>query len=431
MESTPPADAASVEPPSQDTPERQRPAEVPRQKARQGNSLYAGGIGMLVLAAPLLLCGLCSCALYVVVPLTSQDAEANIQSNTAFGSLAGFGVVFGALLVWQGTRSLQGRGSMLVTAAFPPAPALWLGFVGAVLLGIGALALPAYAPYLFPPWHLLAASLPPLALLAYGARRLGATSGLRALMVSYGWGALAGTTIAFLLEAMAGLIFVVAISLVVAAQPNSRELLAQLQAQMQQAQRTGDFSFFAQMLSQPVVAAGLLVFLGVVIPLIEEAVKALVVAFIDPRRTGRAEALLWGMAAGAGFATIESILNASVLVSAWAPLVLSRVGASIVHVANGALMGRGWYAARVERRWGQLVLSYGVSVLFHALWNGMAVLLSIQVPSFAGGSFPAAGTVLAGVALLTMVILALAGLAWIVYAVRTQSRRQMAGSVAG
>jgi RsiW-degrading membrane proteinase PrsW (M82 family) len=385
---------------------------------------------MLVLAASLLLCALCSFVLYVVVPFRSPDVETSTQSNIVLGSLAGFGIVFGALLVWQGIRTLQGRASVPAARAFPPVPALVLAFVGALLLGVGALELPAYAAYLFPPWHLLAASLPPLALLAYGARRLGAASGLRALLASFGWGALAGTTIAFLLEAIAGLILIVVVSIVVSALPNSRELLDQLQAQLQQAQRTRDFSGLTEMLSQPAVTIGLLVFLAVVIPLIEEFVKALVIAFIDPRRTGPAEALLWGMGAGAGFATIESILNASVVVSAWAPLVLSRVGAAIVHVANGALMGRGWYAARVERRWGQLVLSYGASVLFHALWNAMAVVLSTQIPSFAGGSFSSAGVVLTAVILLTMVLLALAGLAWIVYAVRTQSRRQPATELA-
>ncbi len=386
---------------------------------------------MLVLAAFLLLCGLCSCLLYVVVPLRSRDLEATTQSNIVLGSLAGFGVVFGAVLVWQGIQTLLGRTMVPASRVFPPVLALALAFVGAILLGIGALAQPAYAPYLFPPWHLLAASLPPLALLAYGARRLGVTSGLRALLVSYGWGAMAGTTIAFLLEAIAGVMFVVAASLLIVAQPNGREIIAQLQAQLLRAERTGDFSVLSEMLSQPAVTVSLLVYLAVVVPLIEESVKALVIAFIDPRRTDPAQALLWGMGAGAGFATIENILNASILVSAWAPLVLSRVGAAIVHVANGARMGRGWYAARVERRWGQLVLSYGASVLFHAVWNGLAVLLSIQLPSVVSGSFPLAQTVAAGVAVLIMVLLALAGLAWIVYAVRTQTHRQRASSVAG
>lgn len=385
---------------------------------------------MLVLAASLLLCGLCSCVLYVVLPLSSQDVEVSTQFNILLGSLAGFGVVFGALLVWQGIRTLQGRRSVPAVRVFPPVLALVLAFVGAILLGIGALALPAAAPYLFPPWHLLAASLPPLALLAYGARRLGAASGLRALLVSYGWGALAGTTIAFLLEAIAGAIVIVAVNVLVGSQPDGRSLLDQLQAQLEQAQRTGDFSGLTEMLSQPPVAIGLLILFAVAIPLIEESVKTLVIAFIDPRRTGPADALLWGMGAGAGFATIESILNASILVSAWALLVFSRAGAAIVHVASGALMGRGWYAARVERRWGQLVLSYGVSVLFHGLWNATAVFLSIQVPSFAGGSFPPLGTLPGGLGLVMMLVLALGGLAWIVYAVRTQSRRQLASSVA-
>ncbi len=386
---------------------------------------------MLVLAVLLLLCGLCSCALYVIVPFTSRNVENSLQSNTVLGSFAGLGLILGAVLLWQGIRTIQGRVSVPAARAFPPALGLVLTFVGAILLGIAALALPTYAAYTFPPWHLLAASLPPLALLAYGARRLGSASGLRAVLVSFGWGALAGTTIAFLLEAIVAVTLIVAASVLIASQPNSRALIAQLQAQLEQAQRGRDLSALTEMLSQPAVVAGLLLYLAVIIPVIEESVKALVVAFIDPRRTGPADALLWGMSAGAGFAVIESILNASVMVTAWAPLIISRLGAAIVHVANGALMGQGWYAARVERRWGQLVLAYGASVLYHALWNAGAVLLSLQLPGLTGGSVPSTGLVLAGVILLLMVILALAGLTWIVYAVRTQSRRQAASSVAG
>ncbi len=419
MDSSPPTNPSSVEPPSAATPAI-NPPTPPK------NALYAGGIGMLLLAACVLLCGLFSCALYVMVPLTSRNVENNIQSNIVSGSLAGLGLILGIALAWQGIRTIQGRRSMPAARAFPPVPALALAFVGAILLGIGALALPTVAAYIFPPWHLLAASLPPLALLAYGARRLGLASGVRALLVSFGWGALAGTSIAFLLEALVAVLLIVAASLVIAAQPNSRALLGQVQQQLQQAQRSRDMSVITEMLSQPAVALGLLVFLAGIVPVIEESVKALVVAFIDPRRTGPADALLWGMSAGAGFAVVESILNASVLLSAWAPLVLSRIGAAIVHVANGGLMGRGWYAARVERRWGPLVLAYGASVLFHALWNAMAVLLSIQMPRLVAGVAPSAALALPALLVLPMVLLALAGLAWIVYAVRTQSRRQMA-----
>ncbi len=430
MDSTPPTNAAPVEPPAATAPENKPPAEVPQPPAPQRNALYAGGIGMSLLAAFLLLCGLCSCMLYVIVPFTSRNAESNIQSNTVSGSLAGLGLILGVVLAWQGIRTIQGRHSMPAARAFPPVPALALAFLGAVLLGVATLALPAIATYVFPPWHLLAASLPPLALLAYGARRLAVASGVRALLVSFGWGALAGTSIAFVLEALVAVALVVAVSFLIAAQPNSRVLLAQLQQQLQQVQRSRDTSVITEMLSQPAVVLGLLVFLAGIVPVIEESVKALVVAFIDPRRTGPADALLWGMSAGAGFAVVESILNASVLVSAWAPLVVSRVGAAIVHVANGGLMGRGWYAARVERRWGRLVLAYGASILFHALWNAAAVLLSIQMPRLVGGFVPSAEVALPAL-LLLMALLALAGLAWIVYAVRTQSRRQMATTIAG
>ena len=383
------------------------------------NPHFVGGVWLLVLAALLLLCGLCSALFYVVLPLVARANPSNLQANVICGSTAGFGLVFGIALLWQGLNAVRGRTSISSARVFPHLIVFVLAFIGAILLGLGTLAFQPITAYAFPPWHFFAASLPPLALLAYGAHRLGQSSGLRALLVSFSWGALVATALAFIIEILIAFVFVVIAAVIISSLPNSRALLEQMQAQLRLAQRTQDFSALSQWFSNPAVLAGVLLYFAVIVPPIEEAVKALVVGFINPKQTRAADAVLWGMAAGAGFAVIENMFNASVGLAIWAPLVLLRVGAAIVHVANGANMGRGWYAARVERRWGKLFSAYLVSVLYHALWNGTAIMLSNNGFNLALNSAAAtASTLLTGVLLLILFILASLGLVWIVYQVR-------------
>ncbi|MBI4789172.1 MAG: PrsW family intramembrane metalloprotease [Chloroflexi bacterium] len=398
-------------------------AQPPHPHTPTPNPHFAGGVWLLALAMLLVLCGLCSALFYVVLPFVSRTPASGIQSNVIFGSTAGFGLVFGVLIFWQGLNAVRGRGSISAARAFPHLIVFVFAFLGAILLGLGALAIQPIAAYAFPPWHFIAALLPPLGLLAYGAHRLGQSSGLRALLVSFSWGALVATSVAFIVEILIALVLVIVAAVIITSLPNSRALLEQMQAQLRLAQRTQDFSALSQWFAHPAVMAGVLVYFAVIVPPLEEAVKALVVAFINPKQTRAADAMLWGMAAGAGFAVIENMFNASVALMAWAPLVLLRVGAAIVHVANGANMGRGWYAARVEGRWGQLFIAYLVSVLYHALWNGTAIVLSNNgLTGMSNPSVALASTILTGALLLVLLILASLGLVWIVYQVSKQRK---------
>lgn len=403
-----------------------QPTSIPRVQPPASNTLFAGGVWMMVLALFLLLCGLCAVLPYVILPFTAGTSGNAVQTNVIFGSAAGFGVLLGTVLLWQGWNAARGGAPLQAARAFPPVPVLVVAFLGAVLLGVGALAIPIVPSraIAFPPWHFVAATLPPLALLAYGAHRLGRNSGLRALVVSFSWGALAATTLAFILEMIVALVLIVIAALIVTRLPNSRALIDQVQAQLRLAQRTQDFSAISEWLSNPAVLAALLLYFAVIIPPIEEAVKALVVAFIDPRRTHKAEAVLWGMGAGAGFAVVETVFNASVSLAAWAPLILLRVGAAVVHVANGANMGRGWYAARVERRWPQPLLAYVVSVLYHAAWNAVAISASNTALDPTRGPVDLTGPALPAVlGLLILVVLTALGLVWIVRMVGQASRQ--------
>ena len=392
------------------------PPAPPVPAARPANPFLTGGVLMLFMAVLLLLCGTCSGLFYLLLPLNTKNVAEALQTNVICGSTAAFGLFFGVLLALQGWNGVLGRAGRSAARAFPPIVVLALAFIAAVLLGVGTLSLQPAATYIFPPWHFLAALLPPLTLLAYGAHRLGRSSGVRALLASFSWGAFAATTLAFVFEIATGLVFVVIAAAVILSLPNSQTLLDQIQAQVQQASRTQDFSSLTRYLANPAVVAAVVLYFAGVVPPIEEALKALVVAFINPARTRAADAILWGMAAGAGFAVMENMFNTSIALTTWAPLVLLRVGAAVVHVANGATMGLGWYSARAEKRWGRLLLAYLVSVVVHALWNGTAVLLSSGPQNFPPVVFSAA-TVLGAAQMLTLVLLGSLGVVWIVYLV--------------
>jgi hypothetical protein len=374
---------------------------------------------MLVLAILLLSCGACSELFFLIQPLGAVGRTGELTDNLVLGSAAGFGLLFGLLLLWQGWTALRGKASVRAARVFPPLFVFAFAYIGAIMLGLGALALGPLAAYALPPWHFIAASLPPLALLAYAARRLGTQSGVRALTLTLTWGALAATLLAFLLEAIVGAMLVLLVVAVLASLPDGRALLSQLQAQVELAQRTGTWTLPPGWSDQPPLVAGRLFYLGLIVPLLEEAVKTLALAFIDPRRTRLSDAVLWGMGAGAGFGIVENLLNAATSAGLWAAVMLLRAGATVVHVANGATMGRGWYAARAERRWGSLFGAYVVSVVYHALWNGTAILLEMTTPT----QGPTASLIqplnpLASGLLAVLVLLTAVGVGWIVFWVR-------------
>jgi RsiW-degrading membrane proteinase PrsW (M82 family) len=388
---------------------------------------------MIVLAALLLLCGMCSALSYVVLPFTRQIRGSPIETNVALGALAGLGIVLGAALLWQGIGTLAGRGLLNAASVFPPLFIFVILFFVSLLLGLGALFIQnvlrgaqgaTVTALVFPPWHVIAASIPPIALLAYAAHRLGATSGLRALLVSMSWGALGATALGIVIEILIAAGIVVVAAVAISLGPNSQQLIQQLQSQLAFARATGDYSALSGWMNNPAVLAVVLLYAAVLIPFVEEALKTVVVAFIDPRRTRLADALLWGMGAGAGFAVFENLFNGSAALSIWALTIILRIGATIMHVANGATMGRGWYAARVEGRWSRLLIAYVVSVFFHAAWNGAALILSSSVTFLLDSqsaatpmTLPAAGLVAA--LFIVLLILASLGWVWIVYAVRS------------
>lgn len=365
---------------------------------------------------------MCSFLFYVILPLTNSRPATNLESNTVFGATSGLGLLFGALLAWQGVNIFRQRDSMPAARSFPPFLAFPLALLGAIFLGVGALSFSQIAPYAFPPWHFLAGLLIPLLFVSYAARRLGRESRLRTLVISFSWGALGATLLALIAELFIGAAGAVVWLFALSVSPSGQATLEQISLQFSHLSQ--DSNQLNRLIESPIAVTAILIYVAVLVPPIEEALKTLVLAFMNPRRMSQADAVLWGIAAGAGFGAFENLFNTATLLNVWVIVIIMRFGATIMHVANGAIMGRGWYAARVERRWSRLFIAYAVSVLFHALWNGSVILLSRSMLGFSSDANTAIQNLFAQGALVFSLLgvistLALLGLAWIAYATRT------------
>lgn len=387
------------------------------------NHLIVTGVWFLVLSALLLLCGLCAGTFYLVAPFFAPTRQEAIQTNAVVGAIAAIGIVFGALFASQALAAIRHHTPTITARLFPPAILLFLAFLCALALGSGVLALEPIAAFVFPPVHFLASALLPFSLLAYVARQLNITSSLRALVASLGWGALSSTFLALLLEAVIGVIILVGISVVIALTPDSALQLSRWSDELRAMRTFDERAALRFLLANPGIIALALIYFAGIVPLIEEAVKTLGLALMDPSRTRARDAILWGVAAGAGFAFVENALNTGMMLELWAVAMLARVGATIMHTANGITMARGWYAARVERRCDKLLIAYAASVIVHAIWNVFAAGQAIGIVGWLSE-----GRVLRVESLwlwlnlamlIGLAVLTFGGIGWIVYAVRT------------
>ncbi|MBN2677420.1 MAG: PrsW family intramembrane metalloprotease [Anaerolineaceae bacterium] len=134
-------------------------------------------------------------------------------------------------------------------------------------------------------------------------------------------------------------------------------------------------AFFAR----PVNRFLLLSLLSGFIPIIEEAVKQIplwLLAWHKP--TPRMGAMIGAMG-GAGFALTESLLTVPVLDGSdqWWFQLLGRAGAGLMHITTGAIGGWGLASAVSGRGYIKAALSYLISIIIHAVWNGLVTIEGI------------------------------------------------------
>lgn len=276
-------------------------------------------------------------------------------------------VGLGSALAWQAWQSIQGHGSQI----FRPRYAWLWGMMFLLAVGLGHVVLQSqFVPSLiFPPLHVLASVLPPLIVVALAGRSLGGVTRSRDIVFQLSSGALVATVLAFTLEITLVIGMVVILLAFVAVQPGGLEQIQTLAGHLQDPAWLEDPGSLSSLARSPLVIFSAFFVFAIAVPLIEEVVKTIGVPLRSYRRPNMSQALMWGLAGGAGFALAEGLFNSLGGMDSWAVIVSFRLGATLLHCLTGALMGLAWYYALIERRWGRGLGLCAISVGIHSLWN--------------------------------------------------------------
>jgi hypothetical protein len=355
-------------------------------------------IGALAIAAV----GLLASGAGILISLL-DSAGNTLEMATASASFLALTVGLGLAVAWQAGQAIAGRPS----GRFRPRRigAGVLLFVAALILGQLVRSLDLVQPLIFPLFHIAAATLPPLIILAAVGRGLQGAGRWRDVVLETGSGAMLSTLLAFSLE-FAVIVGGLAIGLVfVAMQPGGVELLQTVANRFQDPATLQDAANLTPLVRSPLVVAAILIFVSGIIPLIEEAVKTIGVGLLAYRRPTLPEAVVWGVASGAGFALAEGMFNSIGGLEAWAGVALLRVGASLLHCFTGGLMGVAWYYLVVERRPARTLGLFAGSVAIHSLWNALVTGISLLSLLAVGGEITSTAQGAAGLGSLTLLAL--------------------------
>jgi RsiW-degrading membrane proteinase PrsW (M82 family) len=247
------------------------------------------------------------------------------------------------------------------------------------------------------------------------------------MVLQTGSGSLLSTSLAFTFEFVLVLVALFVILFVVALQPGGLDLIQRLTGLLESGALLEDPGSLSQLARSPLVLAGGFVVAAIMVPLIEESVKTVGVGLFAYRKPSLAQAFLWGVAGGAGFALTEGLFNSVGAIDLWAPVVLARGGATLVHCFTGGLMGLAWHGVLTRRPWGRAIGLYAGSVAVHGLWNGLAVVMTFLFLSSFENTVPEMSRMLTNLAIVAILaifaVLVLAtglGLAGLVYYVRVR-----------
>ena len=301
-------------------------------------------------------------------------------SEIADRALAIAAFFLGILFVWHSTRALRVRWWKDARL-----PSMWIWLGGMVLTwAAGLLASTAWAPaksLLLPPLIAIAAALFSMLFLSatlHGLQRRqpepSPPAQRHVVYLSTALGAVFSTGLALIAQ-----LFLVVLTyltaLIVAYLLDASQLYRLLRNVID------DPAFLDQAetvaLQSPWLLLGLAGFVVLVAPLSEEICKGIPLLFFAHRRATLTErlAILLGLAGGVGFAFVENIGYISMLVDEWGLIFWFRAGAAVMHGAASGFIGRAWYRARGQGKWGPALLDFARGLGIHALWNIFALLV--------------------------------------------------------
>lgn len=354
-------------------------------------AMAGGGLVLLSLVTPLF---------YAIMPLVIDTDESKVTFNVLLAGLGTVAATLGALLFYQGLRSLLARPSGALR--FPHAR--WVIVLGGglfalmILCGMVALIPGGIASaYAFPPFHVVAQALPPFIVLFLAGwvvfpRRAEtpAPSTWRQLISQLAYGSMGAVSLAMVLEIVLMVLLVVILVVIVLLVPGRLDMWQELIRSLRSTPNwQDDTDLLRRVLEMPEVVISIGAIALAFAPLTEEVVKSLGVALMSHRARSAGSALIFGLACGTGFAVTESLLNGAGALDPldWGGVAVLRFGSSMMHCLTGALMGLGWHYAIWQRKPLRLLGTYGISLSVHFVWNALAVVMGV-VPALAGEGDP-------------------------------------------
>jgi hypothetical protein len=294
-----------------------------------------------------------------------------------FEALVLFAVTFFTLQKYRGVSAADQQ----VSLRFAP------GWMGALIVGAFACILLGYlitrmgtVDWLVLPVLTVPAIVLPLAvLLALGTRHLPFGTRWQTWTI-LGLSMTLGPVLLFILEIVLGLAGLVGVLVYIMTQP---ELVAQLQGISQRLLIIGPQSeeairLLSPYLTRPAVIGGLLLYVAVLVPAIEEMLKPIGVWLFARKLHSPAQGFSLGALSGAGYALIETVGVSGQQSGEWASLLFTRIGTGLLHITTSALMGVAIVYAMRERRYARLLATYLLAVLLHGLWNALATMFTFS-----------------------------------------------------
>jgi hypothetical protein len=184
----------------------------------------------------------------------------------------------------------------------------------------------------------------------------------------------------FVLEIVLGLILLVGAVAYIMTQPG---LVHQLQAIGERIMILGPQSeetvrLLSPYLTKPIVVGGLLFYIALLVPAIEEIFKPIGVWLFAGKLDSPAQGFSLGALSGAGYALIETVGISGQQSGDWASLLFARIGTGLLHITTSALVGAAIVYAWRERRYARLLGTYLLAVLLHGSWNALAMLFTFS-----------------------------------------------------
>jgi RsiW-degrading membrane proteinase PrsW (M82 family) len=359
----------------------------PRPAPGNGYRLFLGwfvsiGSGLTLLG------GLLFTLLFVLALSSGFDGLATL------GSVVGITLVplaGGAVGLYLGIRALLKRPSVRFTLP------RWLILAAITLLALGGeIVVWNVSPvpgnvWAVLPLFVLCGLLPALTILAFANGRLANPSTWRHVLLSMFYGAAVATLIAGILNEVAYVVVVL--------------IMQALGFQV-----TIDLNFIQDLNpSNPNQAIVFLLVGSVAAPIIEETTKPLAAILAIPRLRSAGEAFLVGMAAGIGFAFVETLQYFGLGQADWISIAIDRLGAGLLHGVGAGMTALGWYllirGKGVPGRWLKGFGAILYAILQHALFNGSNLLTAIPgVSQWSQSSFDLGHLPLTADLLITFII---------------------------